>query len=535
MRAAPRRAAPPALGLCLGLLALGPGLRPGFLLSYDMVFVPREPLPAALPGLAPPRAVPSDLVVAIASRVIPADITQKLLLLSIFVLACAGMAALLEDEPLLARLAAGAFYTWNPYVAERLIIGQWALLLGYAGLPWVLRAVLAGRPGRLCLAVLPAVIGGFTAMTVTALLSIPVALLTRRASTVWLTAGALALGSLPWLIPSLLHPVYADPAGIAAFAARADTPFGTIGSLVMLGGMWNAQTVPAAYGGPWSGLWLVIALGAVAGYARLAWLADGERFANDEQRSRGGGRWPGLGIAAAAGLLLASAGVTAAGRDLLRAAMTAWPGFAVLRDGQQFAAPLALAEAAGFGLAVAWVLRPRSLRAADAGPHPRAADPQGRVIGLTALVAPVLLLPGLAWGAAGRLHPVWYPAGWLAAARVIDAAPGPGDVLLLPWAADRRPAWNGGEAMLDPWPRLLARPVIWNDGTQVGDVRLAPDDPRARRLNAIVAGQGSLTAALRAAGVRFVLVDAGPAPGARLPGSTMIVDQPGLVVYELGG
>ena len=78
----PRRAVAPALGLCLGLLALGPGLQRGFLLSYDMVFVPREPLLAALPGLAPPRAVPSDLVVALASRVIPADITQKLLLLS---------------------------------------------------------------------------------------------------------------------------------------------------------------------------------------------------------------------------------------------------------------------------------------------------------------------------------------------------------------------------------------------------------------------------------------------------------------------
>jgi len=35
------------------------------------------------------------------------------------------------------------FYGWNPYVAERLIIGQWALLIGYAGLPWVLRAGLA--------------------------------------------------------------------------------------------------------------------------------------------------------------------------------------------------------------------------------------------------------------------------------------------------------------------------------------------------------------------------------------------------------
>ena len=519
MRAASRRAAPLALGLGLGLLALGPGLRRGFLLSYDMVFVPREPLSAALPGLAPPRAVPSDLVVAVASRVIPADVAQKLLLVSIFILACAGLAALLEDEPLLARLAAGAYYAWNPYVAERLIIGQWALLLGYAGLPWVLRAVLAGRPGRLGLAVLPAVIGGFTALTVTALLAVPVALLTGRPRTAGLTAGVLAAGSLPWLIPSLLHPVVADPAGVAAFAARADTPFGSIGSLVMLGGIWNAQTVPAAYGGPWSALWLVIALGAVAGYVRLAWLGSRAWQGNRAwlgNRAWQGSRWPGLGIAATVGLLIASAGVTAAGRDLLRAAMAAWPGFAVLRDGQQFAAPLALAEATGFGLIVAW-----------------AARPPGTAIGLVALVAPVLLLPGLAWGAAGRLHPVGYPAGWLAAARAIDAAPGPGDVLLLPWAADRRFAWNGGEAMLDPWPRLLSRPVIWNDGTQVGDVRLAPDDPRAERLNAIVAGPGPLTAALRAAGVRFVLADAGPRPGSRLPGFTMVIDQPGLVVYEL--
>src|SRR6516164_3490844 len=82
-----------AVGLGLGLLALGPGLRRGFLLSYDMVFVPREPFSAALPGLAPPRAVPSDLVIAAASRAVPADILQKVVLLSIFVLACSGTAA----------------------------------------------------------------------------------------------------------------------------------------------------------------------------------------------------------------------------------------------------------------------------------------------------------------------------------------------------------------------------------------------------------------------------------------------------------
>ncbi len=175
-------------GLCLGLLALGPGLKRGFLLSYDMVFVPRMPFSAALPGLAPPRAVPSDLVIAVASRILPGDIVQKLVLLAIFVLGCAGVAALLEREPILARLAGGVFYAWNPYVGERLIIGQWALLLGYASLPWVLRAVIrpAEAPwrwtGRLCLALLPAAIGGFEAMTLAALVLVPAALVPEAAA-----------------------------------------------------------------------------------------------------------------------------------------------------------------------------------------------------------------------------------------------------------------------------------------------------------------------------------------------------------------
>ncbi|HTX25656.1 MAG TPA: hypothetical protein VME19_01415 [Streptosporangiaceae bacterium] len=521
------------MGLGLGLLALGPGLKRGFLLSYDMVFVPREPFSAALPGLAPPRAVPSDLVIAVASRGLPADIVQKLVLLSIFVLACSGAAALLDREPRLARLAAGAFYAWNPYVAERLIIGQWALLLGYAGLPWVLRAVLA--PGlaswrgawRLGLALLPAVIGGFAAMAVTALIVLPAVLLTANLRRVVTGLTVLVAGSLPWLIPSLLHAVYVDPASVAAFAARADTPFGSAGSLLMLGGAWNAQTVPKAYGGAWSALWLAVVVVALVGYVGIARRAH---------------RWPGLGLAAATGLVIACIGVTAPGRDLLRSMIGAWPGFAVLRDGQQFAAPLALAEAAGLGVAVAWAMRPgafltpRSRRQRLAG-----TDAAGIVLGVSAILAPVLLVPGLAWGAAGRLRPAAYPPGWLAAARVIDDSAAPGDVLVLPWQTYRTPAWNHGETFLDPWSRLLARPVIWNDGTRVGDVDLAPDDPRARRLDGIILGGGPLTAALEAAGVRFV-VDDPDGPGsqdrqvsARLPGSVVVADQPGLTVYQLPG
>jgi hypothetical protein len=502
------------------VLALGPGLRRGFLLSYDMLFVPREPFGAALAGMKSgvARPVPSDLVVAVLSRALPGDIVQKLVLLAVFVLACGGVAAVADREPMLARLAAGVFYSWNPYVAERLIIGQWALLLGYAGLPWVLRALTRERitTGGLALAMLPAIAGGFASMAITALVAVPVVALRRSPRDVVVTAGILVAGCLPWLVPSLLHPVYADPRAIAEFAARPDTPFGSIGSLLMLGGIWNAQTVPAAYGGAWSALWFAAVLAAAGGYVVLA---------------RRSGRWRGLGIAAAAGLVIASLGATAAGRELLRASSALSAGFAMFRDGQQYVAPLALAEAIGAGAGLSWAMRARPF----GDNRESRPDAAGRLYGVLAVLVPVVLLPGLVWGAAGRLRPVSYPAAWLAAARLIDGSQESGAVLVLPWASYRRPAWNHGEAMLDPWPRLLSRQVIWNDGTQVGTVVMAPDDPAARRLDPVITGTGPLTGALRSAGVRFVIADAGDAEGARLPGCIRVALGPGLAVYRVPG
>ena len=269
--------------------------------------------------------------------------------MAIFVLGCAGVVALLDREPLPARLAGGVFYAWNPYVAERLIIGHWALLLGYAGLPWALRAVLNPDEaswrwtGRLCLSLVPAVIGGFAAMTITSLVVVPVALLTRSARRAAIALAALVTGSLPWLIPPCSTRCTPIQAGWPR-SPRGPTRRSAAWHLLMLGGIWNAQTVPKGYGGAWSALWLVVAIVALAGYLAGA---------------RPSRRWPGLGVAAVAGLLIGCIGVTAAGRDLLRSVTDAWPGAAVLRDAQQFVAPLALAEAVGFGVAVAWAMKPR--------------------------------------------------------------------------------------------------------------------------------------------------------------------------------
>ena len=153
--------------------------------------------------------------------------------------------------------------------------------------------------------------------------------------------AALALLSLPWLIPSLLVPVHADPLGADLFAARADTPLGRLGSLVMLSGIWNSQTVPRGYGGAGSVFWLLVVACAVACYVLLA------------RRQRG---WTGLGLAGLLGLGVAAIGVTSTTRAMLHGLIAAWPGFAVLRDGQQFVAALALLEAIGLGAGVAMLL-----------------------------------------------------------------------------------------------------------------------------------------------------------------------------------
>jgi hypothetical protein len=546
-----------AVGLALGLLALGPGVARGFLLSYDMVFVPDEPFSRALVGFngGPARAVPSDAVIAVASRLLPADVLQKLTLLLIFVMACAGAGALLAAgwrasrgncAPRLACLVSGIFYSWNPFVAERLLIGQWALLLGYAGLPWVLREVCTGpvriRRCRLVLLMLPAAIGGFAALLVTGLALVPASVArgsgAERCRRLVVVVAALALLSLPWLIPSILVPVHADPMGADLFAARADTPFGRLGSLVMLSGIWNSQTVPRGYGGAGSVFWLLVVACAVACYVVLA------------RRQRG---WTGLGLAGVLGLCIAAIGVTPATRAILHDLIVAWPGFAVLRDGQQFVAALALAEAIGLGAGASWLLGRAGTspgRGTRQRPDRLRPEPAAVALVVLAMLAPVVLLPGLAWGLAGRLRPVQYPDDWLAARQIIDTSTQRGSVLLLPWAAYRRYPWNDGEAVYDPWNKLVSREVISNDGLEVGNRTLTQESAASIRLNRIVSATGPLTGALRAAGVRYVVVDAGPllaappagrsaqaslAAHARLPGAEVVLASRDLVVFLLPG
>ena len=125
--------------LALSVLLLWPQRLAGYGLGHDMVFTPRQPLTWQSVGLGStaPRAVPLDALVALASRLLDGAVLGRIALAVPLLLAGWGCARLLRPRSLPALLAVSGFAVWNPYVVERLALGQWALLWAYGALPWL--------------------------------------------------------------------------------------------------------------------------------------------------------------------------------------------------------------------------------------------------------------------------------------------------------------------------------------------------------------------------------------------------------------
>jgi hypothetical protein len=327
--------------------------------------------------------------------------------------------------------------------------------------------------------------------------------------------GAGLTVNLPWLVPSLLRPggVPVRPEGVGAFAARPDGPLGTVGSLVGLGGIWNAMVVPPGVGS-WAWLAGLAVMLVVAGAGvPVLWR-----------------RWPpgvaaGLLVVAGVGLVLAAAPAVPGMRGLVELVVTQLPGGGLIRDSQKLVAPLAVLEAVCFGLGVERLLPALPVRWA----RPAA-------VGLVA--APVLLLPALAWGGAGRLAAVDYPPAFAEAGAAMAADPTPGAVLVLPWHLYRPYAWNGDRVVLDPARRWFTRRAVGNDDLELVGGTVAGEDPYGSRLGPLVRGTTPLAPVLPGAGVRYVLVykeGDWRAWSARLDGLDPALDRPELALYRVPG
>ncbi|NHN54954.1 hypothetical protein G9U51_04030 [Calidifontibacter sp. DB0510] len=513
-------------GLICGLLALGPALRPGYLLFYDMVFVPRLPLSARTLGIdgSVPRAVPNDLVVALASSLLPGWLVQKILLLAVFVLVGSGVGGMLRTRT--GAVAAAVCAAWNPYVGERLAIGHWGFLLGYAVLPHLARATAAwagdrrgGRARTARWTVLMALTGStgavFGLLVTACVLLAGAARWGRRLGRTAVALGFFLLANAVWWFPFLfLAPRESgDPAGVSAFMARADTPWGVVLSVLTGGGIWNRGVWFAERSGVvTSGLALLGVVAAVGALARSGRLR--------EPLVRG------VLVAGVIGAVLAFGSALPGGRGLVTWIVREIPGGGLLRDSQKFAAPWMLAVALGAGMLAEVVRRAgRRLQAAPAA------------VALAVAVAalwPVATLPGLAWGAGGKWRAVDYPPAYRQIAEVIAAQP-QGSVAVFPWTLYRRYAWDHRVVVLDPWQRLVDRDVLVNDDLPLSDRVVRGESTRARAVGDALRS-GDPVPVLRREGVTLVLVQTDqPAQPGIVTGLPVLARAPGLVLMRVPG
>ncbi|MFB7876905.1 hypothetical protein ACFC06_16750 [Nocardia sp. NPDC056064] len=479
-------------GYCalLTLVIIGPLAGSGYLLLRDAVSTPRSYLTDSALGLgaAAPRAVPQDALLAVLSPVIDGGILVKAILIVALWAAGYGAAALARrfvDASLPAQLVAATLALWNPFVAERLLQGHWSLLAGYAALPWTALAAVRVRralaPERL--GAWAALAASFAAAGLTptgSLLAaiIGLALVGRRAllpavvlwlvsCAPWLTATALGSGAEP-----------SDPAGVAAFAARAEPWLGTLGSLAGLGGIWNSEAVPASRTTPLALIATVFLLAIVALGVRAVWT-----------RGRGGRT---LLVIAAAAIVLPALGATPWGLAFGEWLVVHVPGAGLLRDTQKYVAlampAYVLCAAAACQQVAVWFQRRASGTSTVA-----------------ALFIALLVLPlaDLAWGVGNEMRPVHYPGSWAQVAEKID---GPGDVAVLPGGMFRRFPYSGTAPVLDPAPRILPNDVLQTGELRVRGYAVTGEGNRARTVeDALLAGAPPTT--LADLGVGWILVE----------------------------
>jgi hypothetical protein len=243
----------------VSLAVAGPLLRPGLVLSIDLAQTPRSGLspsywglPAGTNGGSLAR-LPFDALLRLAGMIGAIPVVQKLLLLSIVFLAGLGMHRL-AGRRLPGRFFAGMLYAVNPFVLERLIAGQWFLLLSYALIPWGFAAFLATFRGDLRAAwrfALIAAIAGFADAHMAALLGL-LSIVTlianvgrdrlRQLGPPVLALALAACASLLWLIPAPdLQELWSHVghAQLQLYSTFADPHWGSVLTVLGLGGFWD--------------------------------------------------------------------------------------------------------------------------------------------------------------------------------------------------------------------------------------------------------------------------------------------------------
>lgn len=489
----------------LAVLILGPLLAPGFVLTMDLVFAPHIPWPGFVDNTFALYAA-----LHVVNSVIPADVLEKSLLAAALLLSSIGMHRLMSY--LLARpvlgisYAAGVFYMINPFVYTRLISGQFAVLLGYALLPWCVQSLLGllRRPDWrqmvrvsawvVAISIVSIHVFGMLVIVLGTLLAIRVwqnrrnrGYLKKAAQLVLASGIVVCIVSSYWLVPALSGKgtIAASVKGFDATERSAYATVDTNGNsrvLAVLGlqGFWadtsGLYVLPVDAVNAWRlwqlTLWVLLIYGAVVSLRR--------------QKA----------IAVYLGSLGCVAVVLALG--FLNDWLAQWlPFFAGFREPQKFVVLLAFADSYFLGMAMFGLLeqcrRWRWLRTVP-------------VVMVCLLIG--LYTPTMFWGLYDQLTPRQYPADWYATNDLLDADPASGEVLFLPWHLYMNFRF-AGRIIASPAQKFFDRPTIVSNDPEFANAKPQLYDATKARIGQLLALAARGTAIadpLRNLHVRYILL-----------------------------
>lgn len=469
----------------VSLAILGPLLKPGYILTLDSpIAFNREPI-AHLAGLtsiptsvfgATGNSAPYSLVMSVLDRLMPSWLVQKILLFLILLLAGVGVTRL----PLLqgvGRYFAGVFYVLNPFIYIRFMAGQWGLLLGYALMPFALKAFIdllenATLRNAIKLALLVTLVGlaqlHSLALLLLLFLVLLIVKLVREGTAVpyrrLVRSSSVALGlfiavNLFWIIPFLTD-IAAGQTVVGRFDDRDRELFqpvsisslGVVFDVASLHGFWRGTY---NYAGDFFALWwlpfvlilFLVFLGAVTWVNRVKehWLPLG------------------LAVIGFLSFVLALGVATSPTGFVFKGLWAAAPGFAIFRDSHKFLALLALAYAylGALGVQELWRLY--------AAPRIHIRWHWSRLLIMGSLLLPLAIAFPMV-GSAGQMRATDFPEEWQDVRDVLKADRADYQVLFLPWHMYMGFDWlpNDEKLLADPSPGFFGTEVIGADNIEFG-------------------------------------------------------------------
>jgi hypothetical protein len=430
---------PKTIYVLLALTIMLPMLLPGYIFALDMSFTPELRMPDEVRSSYPFYALLHAL-----NWFIPSQIIQKVMLFGILFLSGYGcyrliralqqMSGAITDYRMVGALIGGALYMINPFTYSRFMTGQFAVLLGYALVPFFVTTLitLVRRPrlrygaqlalwaSLICIVSIHSA-GLISVLGVGGLVS---GLWVHRAKPEYsmhlfrslaVALGLVFIANSYWIAP-LVSGEGSLSRSVNSFTVNDQTAFATTGhgvvnkvaNVLQLQGFWadseNLYALPQDVFPLWPLVvllwWAVIGLG-----IRVMW----------KQRQRSIALFfIGTGLAA---IIFATTNILPA----LSSHIEILSGY---REPHKFIALLALSFAVFAGYAIAAVLgRYHNSEQAN----------RLSLAWASALLVPVLLTPTMFWAFGGQLTPKNYPADWEMINSQLNQDKGKGRVVFLPW------------------------------------------------------------------------------------------------------